>query len=145
MDYGVKTIYADAWSAPWIHENQRVRGHRRACPIVSTVFQLGYSSGDWRQAYANFLVKYVQLYAAAGLPITHLGFLNEPDYEVSYSQMQISNNAAEAIDFIRVLAATVKAAGRTTKVLASQPLGLHPTIKPGLKRANDAWLLAHVL
>jgi hypothetical protein len=103
------------------------------------------SSGDWRQAYANFLVKYVQLYAAAGLPITHLGFLNEPDYEVSYSQMQISNNAAEAIDFIRVLAATVKAAGRTTKVLASQPLGLHPTIKPGLKRANDAWLLAHVL
>lgn len=38
------------------------------------------SSGDWRQAYANFLVQYVKYYATAGITITHLGFLNEPEY-----------------------------------------------------------------
>lgn len=38
------------------------------------------SSGDWKQAYANFLVKYVQYYASVGIDITHLGFLNEPDF-----------------------------------------------------------------
>jgi hypothetical protein len=38
------------------------------------------SSGDWRQAYANYLVQYVKYYNQAGIPITHLGFLNEPDY-----------------------------------------------------------------
>ena len=96
------------------------------------------SSGDWRQAYANFLVKYVQLYVAAGLPITHLGFLNEPDYEVSYSQMQISDNAAEAIDFIRILASAVQAAGLTTKVITPQALGLPLCIKhSSINVAND--------
>jgi len=38
------------------------------------------SSGDWRQAFANYLVQYVKYYAAANVTITHLGFLNEPDY-----------------------------------------------------------------
>jgi O-glycosyl hydrolase len=74
------------------------------------------STGDWRQAYANTLVKYVQYYASEGLTISHLGFLNEPDWEVTYSQMQISSNATEAIDFIRVLVPTLKAAGLSTKV-----------------------------
>jgi hypothetical protein len=39
------------------------------------------SSGDWRQAYANFLVQYVKYYASIGISISHLGFLNEPDYQ----------------------------------------------------------------
>lgn len=39
------------------------------------------SSGDWRQAFANYLVKYVQLYAESGVNVTHIGFLNEPDYK----------------------------------------------------------------
>lgn len=71
------------------------------------------STGDWTQAYANFLVKYVEYYNAEGLPITHLGFLNEPDYEVSYSQMQINSDASDAIDFIRVLNKTLVNAGHT--------------------------------
>lgn len=60
----------------------------------------------------------MQLYADAGYEITHLGFLNEPDYEVSYSQMQISDDAAEAIDFIPILNETIQAAGLNTKVRA---------------------------
>ena len=38
------------------------------------------SSGDWKQAYANFLVKYIQYYQSANVSITHVGFLNEPEY-----------------------------------------------------------------
>lgn len=38
------------------------------------------SSGDWRQAFANFLVQYVKYYAQEGITVTHLGFLNEPDF-----------------------------------------------------------------
>jgi O-glycosyl hydrolase len=38
------------------------------------------SSGDWRQAYANYLVKYIQDYKAAGIDITYVGFLNEPEF-----------------------------------------------------------------
>lgn len=37
------------------------------------------SSGDWKQAYADYLVQYVKFYAQEGVNITHLGFLNEPD------------------------------------------------------------------
>jgi hypothetical protein len=40
------------------------------------------SSGDWRQAYANYFVKYIQLYAENGINVTHLGFLNEPDFRL---------------------------------------------------------------
>lgn len=37
------------------------------------------SSGDWRQAYANYLVEYIKLYKAAGITIDFIGFLNEPE------------------------------------------------------------------
>lgn len=39
------------------------------------------TSGDWQQAYANYLVQYVKFYQQEGLDITHIGFLNEPDYK----------------------------------------------------------------
>lgn len=75
MSYGVKTIYADAWSAPGFMKT------------TGTDANGGYLCGvtgesctyDWRVAYANFLVQYVKFYASAGIPVTHLGFLNEPD------------------------------------------------------------------
>jgi O-glycosyl hydrolase len=38
------------------------------------------SSGDWRQAYANYLVEYLELYASAGITIDFVGFLNEPEF-----------------------------------------------------------------
>jgi hypothetical protein len=36
-------------------------------------------TGDWRQAYANKLVHYIQDYANNGVTIDYVGFLNEPD------------------------------------------------------------------
>ncbi|KAI9664521.1 MAG: hypothetical protein M1821_005967 [Bathelium mastoideum] len=120
MSYGVKTIYADAWSAPGFMKtsgSDSTPGYLCGTPGHTC------STGDWRQAYANFLVKYVQLYASAGIPITHLGFLNEPDFEPGYSQMQISSNAIEAINFIPILSSTVKAAGLSTEITCCDAVG----------------------
>jgi O-glycosyl hydrolase len=77
MTYGVKTIYADAWSAPGF---MKTNGNEANGGFLCGVTGETCASGDWRQAYANFLVKYVQDYASVGVPITHLGFLNEPDF-----------------------------------------------------------------
>lgn len=57
------------------------------------------------------LLKYVEFYAQEGLTVTHLGFLNEPDWDLEYSQMQISDNAQEAISFVPILDAAISNAG----------------------------------
>lgn len=57
------------------------------------------------------MVQYVKYYKQEGITITHLAFLNEPDYQVSYSQMQISSNAQEAISFIPTLYNTLQSNG----------------------------------
>ncbi|KAJ6611184.1 glycoside hydrolase [Mycena sp. CBHHK59/15] len=104
--YGVKTFYADAWSAPGFmktNNNQNNGGY--LCGVSGE----SCSTGSWMQAYANFLVQYVKFYASAGIPITHLGFLNEPDFVATYSSMQSSGT--QAADFIKVLSQTVRAAG----------------------------------
>lgn len=64
-------------------------------------------SGDWRQAYADYLVQYIQFYKDAGIQITHLGFLNEPDNTTPYASMVM--NGTQAADFIKVLAPTLRA------------------------------------
>lgn len=71
MAYGVKTIYADAWSAPGFmktNNNENNGGYLCGTPGHSC------SSGDWRQAYADFLVQYVKYYAARGIPGTFAPF-----------------------------------------------------------------------
>ncbi|PTB74964.1 glycoside hydrolase family 30 protein [Trichoderma longibrachiatum ATCC 18648] len=120
VSYGVKTIYADAWGAPGF---MKTSGSDSSPGFLCGTTGHSCSSGDWRQAYANFLVQYVKYYAAAGYNITHLGFLNEPDFQTTYSQMQISSNAQEAISFIPVLSSTVKAAGLSTKLTCCDATG----------------------
>lgn len=39
------------------------------------------ATGDWRQAYADKIVKYIQDYEANGVTVDYVGFLNEPDLE----------------------------------------------------------------
>jgi O-glycosyl hydrolase len=75
--YGVKTIIADAWSAPGF---MKTNGQETNGGYLCGVTGRSCSSGDWRQAYANMLTQYVKYYAQEGVGITHLGFLNEPDY-----------------------------------------------------------------
>lgn len=84
------------------------------------------SSGDWKQAYANYLVKYIQFYQVgdrhpaildsmlttvqeSGIDVTHIGFLNEPDMSTSYASMQ--STGQQSADFIKVLYPTLQKAG----------------------------------
>ncbi|KAF3918192.1 hypothetical protein ABW20_dc0105372 [Dactylellina cionopaga] len=117
---GVTTIYADAWSAPGF---MKTSGSESTPGYLCGTTGHTCSSGDWRQAYANFLVQYVKYYASIGITITHLGFLNEPDYQPSYSQMQISTNAQEAISFIPTLYNTVKSSGLNVKLTCCDAVG----------------------
>jgi O-glycosyl hydrolase len=75
--YGVKTFYANAWSAPGY---MKTNGNDANGGSLCGVSGASCSSGDWKQAFANYLVRYIQYYAEANVSITHLGFLNEPDY-----------------------------------------------------------------
>ncbi|KAF4812091.1 putative glucosylceramidase 1 [Colletotrichum siamense] len=126
VSYGVKQIYADAWSAPGF---MKTSGNEATAGYLCGTTGHTCSSGDWRQAYADFLVQYVKYYQQAGLNVTHLGFLNEPDFSPGYSQMQISFNAQEAISFIPTLSKAVQAAGLNTKVTCCDAVGWGSTVK----------------
>ena len=74
--YGVKTFYADAWSAPgFMKNNSDDANGGTLCGFLGQ----DCASGDWRQTYADYLAQYIQFYAQEGVPLTHVGFLNEPD------------------------------------------------------------------
>lgn len=77
MKYGVKTIYANAWSAPgFMKTNNNEANGGYLCGVTGRTC----ASGDWRQAFANMIVQYIKYYAQEGVPVSHVGFLNEPDY-----------------------------------------------------------------
>jgi O-glycosyl hydrolase len=61
-------------------------------------------------------VQYVRFYAAAGVGVTHLGFVNEPDMSTSYASMQVS--AAQAADFVKVLHPTLAASNMSHVAIA---------------------------
>ncbi|MBE3041510.1 hypothetical protein IMZ48_02795 [Candidatus Bathyarchaeota archaeon] len=74
--YGLETIYANAWSAPgYMKTNGNDANGGTLCGVSGASCQ----SGDWKQAYADYLVQYVKYYEAENVTITHLGFINEPD------------------------------------------------------------------
>ncbi|KAK3320639.1 glycoside hydrolase family 30 protein [Cercophora scortea] len=106
LKYGVKTFYANAWSAPgFMKTNGKDSNGGSLCGVTGSTC----TSGDWRQAYANYLVKYIQFYQQAGVNVTHLGFLNEPDMSTSYASML--SNGQQSADFIKVLHPTLEKAG----------------------------------
>ena len=72
------------------------------------------ASGDWRQAYANKLVKYIRDYQSKGISIDYLGFLNEPDLNTTYASMQSSGQ--QAADFLEILYPTLEKAGLNTQI-----------------------------
>ncbi|KAF7334598.1 Glycoside hydrolase [Mycena venus] len=111
MAYGVKTIYADAWSAPGFMKTNGVETNGGTlCGVTGATC----ASGDWKQAYANFLTQYIKFYQQSNVTITHVGFLNEPEFSPTYSSM--NSNGQQAADFIKVLSPTLAAAGLNTKI-----------------------------
>jgi O-glycosyl hydrolase len=75
--HGVRTFYANAWSAPGY---MKTNGDENNGGYLCGVSGKSCSSGDWKQAYANYLVKYLQFYKQEGIEVSHVGFLNEPEF-----------------------------------------------------------------
>jgi O-glycosyl hydrolase len=130
QSYGVNTFYADAWTAPgFMKTNNSASNGGFLCGETGSGAP-SCSSGDWRQAYANYLTQFAKDYNSAGVPLNYIGFINEPDFTASYDSMNFDTTQASAgnrgtldsnmpqdIDFIKnYLGPTLKAAGLSTKV-----------------------------
>ncbi|CAM3739713.1 glycoside hydrolase [Kibdelosporangium persicum] len=101
--YGVTRFYADAWSAPgYMKDNGDDANGGTLCGLQGT----SCTSGDWRRAYADYLVQYTRFYAQEGITITDLGFTNEPEWTTSYASMRLT--PAQAVEFTKVLGPRVQ-------------------------------------
>jgi glucuronoarabinoxylan endo-1,4-beta-xylanase len=116
--YGATQLYGDAWSAPGY---MKTNGTENNGGAVCGTPGASCGSGDWRQAYANYLTQYARDYASAGVPLTYIGAFNEPDYTTTYSSM--SMNPTQTADMIRFLKPTLSAAGLSPKVICCDPTG----------------------
>ncbi|HUA48253.1 MAG TPA: glycoside hydrolase family 30 beta sandwich domain-containing protein [Solirubrobacteraceae bacterium] len=119
-DYGVSDVFADAWSAPGFmktNDSPFYRGTVCGVPGASC------RRGDWRQAYANYLVQYAKDYAAAGVPLTYVGPQNEanplpPGAQPgggSPPQDSMSMSAAQTTNFMQVLGQALADSGLSTR------------------------------
>jgi glucosylceramidase len=97
------SIMATPWSAPaWMKTNNNLIGGSLSDANVNV--------------YADYLVKFVQAYQAAGAPIAYLSVQNEPQFSPGgYPGMLMS--AAQQATVINVLAPKLRAAGLSTKIL----------------------------
>jgi O-glycosyl hydrolase len=109
--YGVTNVFADAWSAPaFMKVNNSTSGGTALCGLSGATC----SSGNWVQAYANYLKQYAADYAAAGVPLTYIGPENEANLSTSYDSMQLS--PAQTAQFLDTLGPTMASSGLSTKV-----------------------------
>lgn len=116
--YGIKQFYINAWSAPgFMKTNGDEANGGSLCGSPGAVC----SSGDWRQAYANYLVQYIQNYKSDGIAITHIGFANEPNLKTSYSSMLM--NPAQAADFAKVLGSALRASPFRAQIVCCEEEG----------------------
>jgi O-glycosyl hydrolase len=70
-------------------------------------------SGDWRQAYADYLVQYAKDYAAAGVPLTYVGPENETTIAPPQDGMIMS--PAQSANVMETLGATLARSGLPTR------------------------------
>lgn len=119
QSYGVKQFYADAWGAPAFMKtnNSDINGGTLCgAPGASTC-----STGDWRQAYANYLAQYSKDYQSVGIPLTDVGYVNEPNLAPGYSGMVMS--PAQTEDFAKILGPTLASAGISTRIVCCDAEG----------------------
>jgi glucosylceramidase len=97
-------VMASPWSAPpWMKDNDS--------------YLLGWVESQFYPAYAQYFVKYVQAYQAAGVPIDYLSVQNEPTCCASYPSTNW-NGAGLAYFTKNNLLPALQGAGLSTKVLA---------------------------
>jgi O-glycosyl hydrolase len=109
-DYGVRDVFADAWSPPaFMKTNDSVAGGGTLCGVPGA----SCTSGDWRQAYANYLTQYARDYAAAGIRLSYVGPENEANIGPGYDSMLLS--PTQTANFMPYLGRTLAAAHLGTR------------------------------
>jgi O-glycosyl hydrolase len=110
-EYGVTDVFADAWSAPaFMKTNDSVDNGGTLCGVPGATC----ASGDWRQAYANYLRQYAADYAAAGDPLSYVGPENEANIGPDYDSMIMS--PAQTANFLQYLGPTMAWSRLPTRV-----------------------------
>lgn len=118
--YGVRRLFADAWSAPgFMKTNGTDTNGGELCGVPGTAC----ASGDWRQAYADYLVQYLRFYRQEGIRITDLGFTNEPDWTAPYASMRFT--PAQAVDLAKVVGPTLRRSHLRTELVCCDSFGWH--------------------
>ncbi|GIJ50268.1 hypothetical protein Val02_71540 [Virgisporangium aliadipatigenens] len=116
--YGVTRFMADAWSAPgFMKTNGSDSGGGELCGVPGTAC----ASGDWRQAYSNYLVQYLRFYRQEGIRLTDVGFTNEPDWTASYASMRFTPE--QAVDMVKVLGPTLRRSGLGARLVCCDSFG----------------------
>ena len=96
-------ILGSPWSAPaWMKTNNSLRNG-------------GSLNTAYSQAYANYFVKYVQAYAAQGVPIYAMTLQNEPLNSAGYMSMLMQ--PADEAAFLKVIGPAFRNANLTTKLI----------------------------
>lgn len=103
---GVERFYGNAWTAPaYMKTNgSAVRGGA-LCGLADATC----ASGDWTEAYANYLVAWADFYGQEGIDIESIAFTNEPDWTASYESMLFT--PAQAAEFTGIVGPVAKRAG----------------------------------
>jgi O-glycosyl hydrolase len=113
--FGVTNVFADAWSAPaFMKTNDETDNGGAVCGMSSATC----SSGNWEQAYADYLKQYAADYAAAGDPLTYVGPENEANLSTSYDSMQIT--PAQTAQFLDVLGPAMAGTGTGVECCATE-------------------------
>src|SRR5580658_2168850 len=114
-DYGVTNVFADAWSAPaFMKTNDSQINGGTLCGAPGATC----ASGDWRQAYANYLKRYALDYAAAGDRLSYVGPENEANLATDYDSMLMS--PAQTANFLDVLGPTMARTGTRVECCATE-------------------------
>lgn len=109
--FGVHQFYADAWSAPAIFKtNQSLDNGGFLCGSPGE----SCTDGDFRTAYADWLAAEAQGFAAQGIPLEAVDFVNEPEIGPKYASMFMT--PAQAADFVPYLGRALAALHLPTKV-----------------------------
>jgi glucosylceramidase len=97
-------VLASPWSAPpWMKDNGS--------------FQLGWLKSEFYPVYAQYFVKYLQAYAAQGIPVNYVTVQNEPTCCAGYPSMNWNGDGLAYFIKNNLLPA-LHTAGLSTKVLA---------------------------
>jgi len=111
-------VFADAWSAPaFMKTNDSAINGGTLCGVPGASCK----SGDWRQAYADYLVQYAKDYAAAGVPLSYVGPENETTIAPPQDSMIMS--PAQTADFMGILGATLARSGLSTRAECCASIG----------------------